>query len=196
MKIRERVLFGLAVALCPFVEAVIVVGSGPDSSYFLIESPRIGTREYEIRYTYDAGNTLGGSDLLNLIAGADPQISFVIFDFGSAAQPNEFLNSVIFEGVAEVNDFSAGGTSWAQWVAGGQAGAENTSPFNPDPRALPSESWTFGSGLSNPYRVIEPGSSDALVFGRGEPSLAPVPEPGTVALALVASLALVRRRRS
>ncbi len=176
--------------------ALIQVGTGTDTSYFVIESPNIGVREYAISYTYDPINDpLGGTDLLDLIAAEDSSISFDILNFGTVSQPNEFLSSITFNGVTETNDFSPGGTTWAQWLAGGQAGAENSSPFAPAPVPLDDDSWTFGSGLSVNYRLVEPGSSDALVFGTGEPSTAPIPEPSSLLLGLGTSLILLRRRR-
>jgi len=77
-------------------------------------------------------------------------------------------------------------------VAGGEAGFPAAEP-------VADGVWTQGSGLSGPYRVIVPGSSDALKFSdySTSPSRAPIPEPSSaVLLAGSACLVFLKRRRS
>ncbi|MGD1978010.1 MAG: hypothetical protein PVJ98_01340 [Akkermansiaceae bacterium] len=193
---------GLTGALCMLVSgsldaAIINIGSGPDVSYFTVESPNVGVRQYAISYDAAADLPAGGTFLLNLIDAEDPEITFVINNFGSPAQPNEFFSSLTFNGITESNDFSPGGSTFGQWVAGGQAGAAGLGI--PAPVPVSETNWTFGSGLSVNYRLIEPGSNGALVYAPGgtvEPSVNPIPEPSPVFLAsLGLALSASRRRR-
>ena len=176
--------------------AIINIGTGPDTSYVTLETPNLGIRQYAISYTYDpVNNPLGGTALLNLIEVNDPEITFVINDFGSPGQPNEFFSSLEFNGQTEINDFSPGGSAFSYWVAGGQAGAAGFGV--PGPVPLPESVWTLGAGLSVNFRLIEPGSNEALVFAptQLEPSVAPIPEPTSILLLFLGSSGLIHHRR-
>lgn len=182
----------------PLPAALIQVGSGPDTSYLTLESPNLGLRQYAVNYSYDpVDNPLGGAGLLRIIEAEDPAVSFTINDFGSPEQPNEFFNSVTFNGVSETNDFSPGGATFHHWVSGGEAGAAGLGI--PDPEPVPDTGWSLGAGLSVNFRLVSPGSNDALVLApsQDEPSLAPVPEPsGLLLLAAALPLVVARRRRA
>ena len=172
--------------------ANILVGSGPDTSYFVLESPNLGTRTYEISYTYDAAAMQDGFTMLDSLLGADATLTADIGNFGPASEPNFFVNSFTFNTVTEA---AVGSPSfspyWAHWVSGGEAGFPTADP-------VASDTWSVGSGISSPYRLIEPGSWDALVYSDGSvaPSVAPVPEPSAMLLVAVGSLVLLRRRRT
>jgi hypothetical protein len=168
--------------------STIVIGSGPDSSFFLIESPNVGSRTYQIHYTYDPFDPKDGAFLLQQIVGSDSSVQFEIF-----GTSNIFVNSITYNGVTET------GVSeppyepyWAHWVAGGAAGFPEAEP-------VAAFVWSSGSGLSGPYRVIEPGSWDALKYSdfSTHPTIQPVPEPSG-ALVLCSAVLIVAgyRRRS
>lgn len=176
--------------------AIITIGSGPDVSYFTLETPNIGLRQYAVRHNLADNTPAGGTFLLELIDAGDLDITFAINNFGGPDQPNEFFSSVTFNGVTESNDFSAGGSTFSYWVAGGETGAAGLGV--PDPVPIPDDTWSLGAGLSVNFRLIEPGSNDALVFApsQTEPSAAPIPEPsGIVLLSLATVLGCLKRRR-
>lgn len=175
--------------------AAIVVGNGPDTALFVVESPNVGVRQYLVNFTHDpVNNPLGASDVLQIIANNDSDFSFDLSNFGTLAQPNEFLNSITYTGVTETNDFSPGGLTWSHWVAGGQAGAAGLGI--PDPQAI-GDDWTLSSGLSVNFRLIEPGSSDALIFGPSgsSPTVAPIPEPSGLIFASITMVGIICRRQ-
>jgi hypothetical protein len=67
---RRGLLLAAIAGACLFPatsDAMISVGSGPDVSHFSLESPNLGVREYEIRYTYNATAPKDAYFLLNQI---------------------------------------------------------------------------------------------------------------------------------
>jgi len=171
--------------------ANIIVGTGSDTSYFVLQSTNLGVRTYEVKYNYNSSVPQDGFFLLDQIRVADSSISFAINNFGSLLAPNYFVDSITFNSVTETGVSAPPFTPyWAQWVSGGAAGFPAASP-------KPSGTWSFGSGISAPYRVIAPGSWDALVFSNGSsaPSVSPIPETSSAALALLGSLVIFKRRR-
>ena len=185
-----------AAGFCLFSSATyaanILVGSGPDTSYFVLESPNIGSRTYEISYTYDASAMQDGFSMLDSLLGADAMLTADFANFGTAMDPNFFVNSFTFNAVTEVSVSSSPFVPyWAHWVSGGEAGFPTAAP-------VATETWSAGSGISSPYRLIVPGSWDALVYNDGvtAPSVAPIPEPSALLLVTAGSLVLLRRRRS
>jgi hypothetical protein len=177
--------------------ALINIGSGPDVSYFTLETPNVGVRQYAINYDAAVEGPAGGTFLLNLIDDEDPAISFVINDFGIPSQPNEFFASLTFNGVTEANDFSPGGSTFVYWVAGGESGAAGLGL--PAPVPVSESNWELGAGLSVNFRLIEDGSNEALVFAPSqvEPSVSPIPEPsGTTMVLMAFAVGCSRRRRS
>lgn len=172
--------------------ANILVGSGPDTSFFVLESPNLGTRTYEISYTYDVMVMQDGFTLLSSLLSEDSTLTADIANFGSAIEPNFFVNAFTFNDVSEVAVSSSPFVPfWAHWVSGGEAGFPSADP-------VASGTWTVGSGISAPFRLIEPGSWDALVYSDGSvaPSVAPVPEPSALLMTLTGTLMLLRRRRT
>lgn len=166
--------------------AVTVIGSGPDSSYLVLQSPNLGIRTYEIHYTYNSG-TQDGYFLLTAVLASDSSLVADIQGTG-----NYFLDSIQFNSVSETNTpWPNPGPSWSQWVSGGQAGYPTAAP-------IASGTWQFGSGMSAPYRLIEPGSWDAFYYSDGmtTPSVSPVPEMSSALLGVLGSLVILRRRRN
>jgi len=167
--------------------AVIDIGNGAQTYHFVLESPNVGLREYAVHLD----GATDGADLLYAVLAGDGAISMDISNWGSAAQPNYIVNSVTFNGVTETNTGVSPWTpSWGHWVSGGQAGWPTASP-------VASGTWTNGSGVSSPYRLVEPGTWDALVYGDSTtaPSIVPVPEPSVPVLLGVGVFFLARRRR-
>lgn len=192
-----RLTGALVVVSANLNAAIITIGSGPDVSYFTIETPNVGVRQYAISYDAATDAPAGGTFLLNLIDAADPEVSFVINDFGTPEQPNEFFSSVTFNGVTEENDFAPGGSTFSHWVTGGEAGAAGFGI--PGPVPISNTTWTLSAGLAVNFRLIEDGSNDALVFSpaRNQPSVVPIPEPsGTGLVILGIALGCRRRHRS
>lgn len=165
--------------LSPLTAAPITIGSGPDSSFLVIESSGFSDTSllYEVRYTYSPMETFDSFDLLQIVQSADPLISFALINYGSAGAPNYYLNSITYNSVTFTNTaWPDTGPYWAHSVSGGEAGYPTAEP-------IATGIWTSGSGISDPYRLIQPGSWDGFVFSEGDaPGIAPVPEPGTVVL--------------
>ena len=176
----------LAVGIsCP-----IEVGTGSDSSFVIFDSPNIDLRAYEVFYNFDSTNPLGTDDLIDIINAEDSQIVIGLDNFGDPT--NQILFDVAFNGVTEGEGFNLP-EIWVQFVAGGQAGfpADSVAPIS-------GSEFIGGSGISAPFRTVEPGSTDALlfgVFGEVSPSFSPVPEPSVWGLTLLGSLCLTARRR-
>ena len=171
--------------------ATIVLGSGSDSAFYVLESPNIGTRTYEIRFTHNEADPLDGWDLLQVVDSYESDLSVQAFNFGSEEAPNWFVNAITWMGITETSNSDAPYVpSWTQWVSGGAAGFPTASP-------VASGTWSSGSGLSSPYREIEPGSWEALKFSdfTTVPTVAPVPEPSALMLAFCGMAVFIRRRR-
>jgi hypothetical protein len=167
--------------------ATTVVGTGPDTSYFVLESPNLGLRTYEIRYTFNSTTPQDASFLLDQVLVADSSVTASFLNFGTPTAPNLFVSSFTFNLVTET-----GGSNpyWAHWVFGGEAGFPKAEPVT-------ASDWVSGSGISSPYRLIAPGSSDALYFSNGStgPSVAPIPEPSVALVALLGSFMWLASRR-
>jgi hypothetical protein len=171
--------------------ATTVVGTGPDTSYFVLESPNLGIRTYEIHYTYNAGNPQDAFFLLNQVLAADLSVTASILNFGTPTEPNLFVNSFTFNLITETSASSSPFVPfWAHWVAGGEAGFPTAAPVT-------TSDWVAGSGISSPFRLIAPGSSDALYFSDGntKPSISPIPEPSVALAALLGSFVWLASRR-
>ena len=172
MKIRScsgRVL--LAAILVPLVvfghsaNAQILVGTGEDVSYAVIEAePFRAPLVYEYHYTYDPSAPLDGYALLSAIDAKDDSLSLSFLSFGTDESPSYFLNEVTYGSTTLTSTPSPEfGPFWVQWVSGGAAGFPEASPIE-------SGTWSFGSGISAPYRAIGPGSWDGFVFNIGDTS--------------------------
>jgi hypothetical protein len=172
--------------------ATIVVGAGPDSSFLVLESPNLGARTYEVHYTYSSSASQDGYTLLSRVLLSDPTLTAGLVNYGTVLAPNYIVNSFTFNSITETSTASSPYVpSWAHWVSGGAAGYPSASP-------IASGTWDFGSGISSPYRLIAPGSWDALFYSNGStlPSIAPIPEASSALFGIVGSLLLFRRRRN
>ncbi len=171
----------------------ILIGTGEDVSYAVIEAAPFGPPlVYEYHYTSSA--PLDGYALFSAIDSAESDLSLSFLNFGSEESPNYFLNSITYGSTTVTSTpFPEIGPFWTQWVSGGEAGFPQASPID-------SGVWSFGSGISAPYRAIGPESWDGFVFNMGDtpPSISPVPEPQTAVLLLAGItvvLWMLRRRR-
>ena len=164
-------------------QALTIIGEGLDVSYALIEADAFGDEPivFQYRYDFDPSSPLDGYALSTAIDSAAPELTLGFINFGDEEFPNYFLNSITYGTTTLTNTpFPLIGPFWAQWVRGGQAGFLELLP-------VPSSEWQFGSGISYPYRVVEPGSWDGFVFSQEsrppsdvqlvDPN--PIPEPGS-----------------
>lgn len=171
--------------------AITVVGSGPDSSFLVLQSPNLGIRTYEIQYTYNSGTPQDGYFLLSQVLGSETSITTALLNYGSPSSPNYITDSFRFNSITETSTpWPDPGPAWSHWVSGGQAGFPAAAP-------IASGTWQFGSGMSAPYRVIEPGSWDAFFYSDGmtAPGVSPVPETSSAMLGVLGALVIFRRRR-
>jgi hypothetical protein len=174
--------------------AAYVIGEGPDASFLVIEAQEFGSPlVYEYRYTVGFNAPLDSYALISAIAAADPLLEFTAFNYGSEAAPNIFLTSITYSSILLENtgapEFEP---YWGQWVSGGRGGY-------PNQNAYPEGEWTFGSGLSAPYRTLASGSWDGVIYNDGfdPPSVEPIPEPATFfLLALGATVLILIRTRA
>lgn len=187
-------VFAGVLSFSGFAEAAnVVVGTGSDYSFFVLESPTIGSVTYEVYYNHNPLAPLDSYALLQIIDSAQSNVSFEFSYFGP--ESGYFLNSITWNGgAAEANspyDPENPGPYWSQWAAGGSGGYPAAGPIDEG-------SWTYGSGLSAPFRTVVPGSWDGLVYSASgaEPSVAPVPEPSAALLAVAGGLVFIRRRRA
>ena len=164
-------------------QALTITGEGLDVSYALIEADAFGDEPivFQYRYDFDTSSPLDAYALLTAIDSAAPELTLGFINFGDEEFPNYFLNSITYGTTTLTNTpFPLIGPFWAQWVRGGQAGFLELLP-------VPPSEWQFGSGISYPYRVVEPGSWDGFVFSQEsrppsdvqlvDPN--PIPEPGS-----------------
>lgn len=181
--------------LLPFTASAanIVVGTGSDHSYLVLESGSLGQRTYEVYYDSGAGAQDAKFLLTQALAG-DSSLSATFFNYGTSAEPNYYVDSINGEHGSGSGTIESPYTWWVQWVAGGQGFQNPDYSFNPG--AAPQDTWTQGYGISSPNRTIAPGSWDALVLSDGSqlPSVGLVPEASSLLLGALGAVLLVRRR--
>jgi len=192
---RRRLIRSVIAGICllPFASnaANIVVGSGSDTSYLVLESGNLGVRTYEVRYNA-ADGPYDAKFLFDKALVGDMTLSASFTNSGSPSVPNFFVSSIN----GEAGSSSPPWTWWVHWVSGGLGFQNPNYSFNsgtPTPG-----SWSTGFGISAPYRLIAPGSWDALVFSDGSllPSVSPIPEPSSLLVSSLGALLVFRRRRN
>lgn len=165
----------------------IQVGSGPNSSYLLIEASLFSaTLVYQYNYTYDPDHLLSGYDLLTAVDAFDSNLQLDFINYGTPESPNYFLNAVTYNSVTLTNTgFPDYSPYWAQWVSGGRGGYPTQGTYL-------NGVWDYGSGASDPYRTLAQGSFDGYVYSDGStpPSISPVPEPNIPLLLLAGVVVL------
>lgn len=174
--------------------ATIVVGSGSDISHLVLESPNLGTRNYEIHYTYNSGSAQDSYFLLSVVLSSDPLLTAAIGNFGSPSAPNYYVTSFTTNSITETSVSSSPYVPyWAQWVSGGLGFQNPDYSFNSG--AAPTGIWSSGYGIST--HLVTPGSWDALFYSDGntQPGVAPVPETSSMMLGALGMLVIFRRRR-
>ncbi len=173
--------------------ANVIIGSGADTSYFVLQSSNLGITTYEVKYNYSATALQDGYTLLAKIIAAVPSLNISLTNGGTMLMPNYFITEITSGTVTETNSNAPPDYTpyWAHWVSGGAAGFPAATP-------VASGTWSFGSGISAPYRLIMPGSWDALYFSDGSagPSVSPVPEVSSTALLALGSWVIFKRRRT
>lgn len=198
LNITRRGFLGALASLCLFPSlcpaANIVVGTGNDTSYLILQSTNLGVRTYEIHYTYNAAVPRDALFLLSSAAASDPALGYSLVNYGTESAPNYFLDSISLNGVPESGSFAPPWTWWTHWVAGGWGSEAPTYDFDPGPVAF--GTWKVGYGISS--RTIEPGSSDLLFLSDGSvaPAFSPIPEPASLVLLASGSFLIFRRRRA
>lgn len=164
-------VISITIAFLASGHANVIIGTGADTSYAVIEAGAFGEPLiYEYHYNYDPSNPLDAFALLTAIDSVDPALSLGFLNFGDNVSPSYFLDSITYGTTKLVSTpFPDIGPFWAQWVSGAEAGY-------PESGSIPLGVWSFGSGISSPYRSIGPGSWDGFVFNSGDspPSVNPV----------------------
>lgn len=193
-KFLATLLTAVVVSLAP-ASAQTLIGSGSNSSFLVIEASAFGAPLiFEVLYDFNPGNPFDSYALMTVVDAAVSDLSFSFVNYGTVQDPNYFLDSVTWQSLTLTNTaWPAVGPFWGQWVSGGLAGYPTAAP-------VAEGAWEFGSGISDPYRIVEPGSWDGFIFNDGSaaPSVAPVPEPATAGLLVMVAAGILagRRRRT
>jgi len=171
----------------------IQVGTGPDSSFLVVEAAAFGAPlVYQWNYTYNVSAPPSTADMITAVDLVTLELNFTILYGGT------FLDSIEHSGLTLTNasDYPYS-PFWAQWVSGGTSGSPLVSK--------PSGVWSAGYGIT--YRELAPGSWDGFIFNgvydsnppydviSPGPSMAPVPESSSLTLLAAAILLLVIHAR-
>ena len=166
----------------------IQVGTGPDSSFLVVEAAAFGAPFiYQWNYTYNPASPYSTADMITAVDVFSVELNFTVLYGGT------FLNAIEHSGLTLTNAVAYPYSPfWAQWVSGGTSG----DPLVSEPSGV----WSAGYGIT--YRELAPGSWDGLIFNgaydssppydviSAPPSLAPVPEPSSLCLLFAVMLPL------
>jgi len=195
MRFKRLALIALALVFVSIGtgQAVVIVGSGSHYSYLVLEGPGWtgSPLVYQWWYDYDPLTPPDTYAMLTAVIAFDALLTASFANFGTEEDPNFFITAMTFDSISLAGNNNPPFTPyWSHWVSGGEAGF----PFAVE---VPTGVWSFGSGISDPYRWLAPGSWDGLVFGDGltPPSIAPIPEPAAGFWILTAALAWRATRR-
>ena len=198
-KMKTSALGLLLAALCALITqttsglAQTQVGAGPDSSFLVIEAAVFGAPlVYQWNYTYNASAPPSTADMITAVDTVSVELNFTVLYGGT------FVDAIEPSGLTLTNasDYPYS-PFWAQWVSGGTSG----SPLVSEPSGI----WSAGYGIT--YRELAPGSWDGFIFNgvydsnppydviSPAPSVAPVPEPSSLALLAAALLLLAIHAR-
>ncbi len=183
-------------AASPLWAQWVPIGTGSDVSYMVIESPHnsefLSTPlQFAIYYTFDPIQEYDSYWLLQQVIAFDPLFDVTFVNYGTDEEPSYFITSMTYDSITLVTtSWPDVGPYWQQWAAGGESGYPAAEPIS-------DTSWSFGSGMSFPYRLIAPGSTDGWVYATAAtaPTIDPVPEPSASLLVVLAGAALWRVRR-
>ena len=123
---------------------------------------------FDVKFGTDPGDTITGLSLFDAIE-AETTLTTDRLDFGPFGI---FIDGIDFDGHANAG-YLGGEDWWHYWNRDG------------------SGPWVFGS-TSASFRLLGDGDADGWVYGS---AAAPVPEPASLGLLGIASLAVLRRRR-
>jgi hypothetical protein len=171
----------------------IQVGSGPDSSFLVVEAAAFGAPlVYQWNYTYNVSAPPSTADMITAVDLVSLELNFTILYSGT------FLDSIEHSSLTLTNTSTYPYSPfWAQWVSGGTSG----NPLVTKPSGV----WSAGYGIT--YREIAPGSWDGFIFNGVydsnppydvislPPSVAPVPESSSLILLAGAILLLLLHAR-
>lgn len=195
---RRGFLLAVVAGACLFpsvsTAANIIVGTGNDTSYLILESTNLGVRSYEVHYTYNASTPQDSAFLVGQAVAGDSALGVSLSDFGNAQFPvNYYVDYFSLNNVEEYGSASPPWTWWVHWVAGGTGYQNPDTTYNSG--AAADDSWTLSWGIST--HTIQPGSSDALYLSDStvQPSVAPIPETSSALLAILGSVVIFKRRR-
>lgn len=171
----------------------IQVGTGPDSSFLVIEAAAFGAPlVYQWNYTHNPSLPYTTAEMITAVDVFSLELNFTVLYSGT------FLDAIEYSSLTLTNAAAFPYSPfWAQWVSGGTSG---------DPLAAkPAGVWSSGYGIT--YRELAPGSWDGFVYNglydsnppydviSAPPSLAPVPEPTALSLLALVFLLLTLRAK-